>query len=73
MPFTIASAIARLKRTLLRRRPSATQVPADLVAHHVASIFVLVLNWWVESASELPPADVDAKFPSSILPTLAAL
>ncbi|MGH9200639.1 MAG: hypothetical protein ACRD2A_05330, partial [Vicinamibacterales bacterium] len=42
-------------------RPKA-QIPTKLVARHVASTFVLVLNWWVESDSPLSPADVDAHF-----------
>lgn len=43
----------------------------DLVAQHVASTFVLVLNWWVESAPSLSPIDVDARFRELILLGLA--
>lgn len=48
------------------------QMPLDLFVQYVASIFILVLNWWVESRSPLPPKDVNALFRSLILPTLAA-
>jgi AcrR family transcriptional regulator len=46
------------------------QIPTDLVARHVASTFVLVLNWWIESNSALTPTDVDACFRELVLPTL---
>lgn len=41
---------------------SKPRIPMDLVAQHVASTFVLVLNWWVESAPALTPDDVEARF-----------
>lgn len=41
---------------------ASAQIPADLVARHVASTFVLVLNWWVESEPALTPQDVNAYF-----------
>jgi hypothetical protein len=46
------------------------QVPTALVARHVASTFVLVLNWWVESDSALAPEDVDACFRELVVPFL---
>ena len=49
-----------------------TRVPADLLVQHVASTFVLVLNWWVERRSTLTPTQVDALFRALILPSLAA-
>ena len=42
-----------------RRRPAGS-VPPDLLVPFVAATFILVLNWWVESRSPLPPSDVDA-------------
>ncbi len=53
-----------------RSKPS---IPIDLVAQHVASTFVLVLNWWVESSSTLTPDNVDARFRELIVPTLTRL
>jgi len=38
----------------------------------VASTFILVLNWWVESTSPLPPKAVNDLFRALILPTLDA-
>lgn len=52
---------------------SKTQIPTDLVARHVASTFVLVLNWWVESDSALAAADVDDCFRQLVVPVLAKL
>src|SRR5215813_12155611 len=37
------------------RRKTAGQIPPDLLVQHIASTFVLVLNWWVESDSPLKP------------------
>jgi hypothetical protein len=37
----------------------------------VASTFILVLNWWVESRNPLPPKDVNALFLALVQPTLA--
>src|SRR5262245_1606878 len=53
------------------RRKTAGQIPPDLLVQYVASTFVLVLNWWVESNSELRPKEVDDVFRGLILPTLA--
>jgi AcrR family transcriptional regulator len=54
--------------------PKSTQQPAlDLMAQHVASTFVLVLNWWVESAPTLTPTDIDARFRELIEPAMTGL
>jgi AcrR family transcriptional regulator len=55
------------------RDRSEVQLPTDLVARHVASTFVLVLNWWVETDAPLTPAEVDARFRALIVSTLTAL
>ena len=47
---------------------SKPQIPPDLIAQHIASTFVLVLNWWVESNSGLTATDVDACFRELVLP-----
>ena len=49
---------------------SKGQIPTDLIARHIASTFVLVLNWWVETSSGLTATDVDACFRELVLPTL---
>lgn len=54
------------------RRKTAGQIPPDLLVQYVASTFTLVLNWWVESRSPLPPKEVNDLFRALILPTLAA-
>ena len=54
-----------------RRRPeSGRGIPSDLLARHVASTFVLVPNWWVESSDPLPSPRVNDLFRALILPTL---
>jgi AcrR family transcriptional regulator len=58
---------------LMRSRRTTLRVPIELVARHVASAFVLVLNWWIESNDRLTPGEVDAHFRSLVLPALREL
>ncbi len=60
------------RKELPSRRPAAGKIPPDLLVQYVASTFVLVLNWWVESGSRLSPAEVNALFRALVLPALAA-
>ena len=59
-----------VRRGLQRGRKG---VPQDLLVQYVASTFILVLNWWAESGSTLPPKEVNDLFRALILPTLAAM
>ena len=54
-----------------RRRSAARrgELPAELLAQHVASTFVLALAWWVEHPS-LSARDVDAHFRALVEPAL---
>jgi AcrR family transcriptional regulator len=56
------------------RRPRNTgrRVPPALLVQYVASTFILVLNWWLESRSPLSPKEVNDLFRSLVLSTLAA-
>jgi AcrR family transcriptional regulator len=54
------------------RRKTAGPVPTDLLVQYVASTFILVVNWWVESRSRIAPKEIDDVFRRLILPTLAA-
>jgi AcrR family transcriptional regulator len=54
------------------RHRTVGQIPADLLVQYVASTFILTLNWWVESGSQLSPKEADDLFRALILPTLAA-
>lgn len=49
------------------------QIPIDLVARHVASAFVVVLDWWVDSEPSLTPEHVDVCFRDLVVPALARL
>ena len=53
-------------------RRKVPTVPPDLLVQHVASTFILVLNWWVDGRSARPPKDVNDLFRALIVPTLAA-
>jgi AcrR family transcriptional regulator len=72
MQHVLTALIAEQLARMTTGRPTG-QIPAALVARHVASTFVLVLNWWVESDSALTPADVDACFRDLVAPALAKL
>jgi AcrR family transcriptional regulator len=53
-------------------RKQDRRIPSDLLVQYLASTFILVLNWWVESRRPLQPEEIDALFRSLVLPTLAA-
>jgi AcrR family transcriptional regulator len=61
-----------VRKYLQGRRKTAGQIPPELLVQYVASTFILVLNWWVENRSPLPPKEVNDLFRALILPTLAA-
>jgi AcrR family transcriptional regulator len=59
--------------TTLQQRSARAMfsLPTTLVARHIASTFVLVLDWWVETEVDLTPNEVNARFRALVLPTLA--
>ena len=61
-----------VRKECQERHQAAGQISPDLLIQYVASTFILVLNWWVESRSPLPPNEVNDLFRALILPTLAA-
>jgi AcrR family transcriptional regulator len=61
-----------LREDLRGRGKATSTVPSNLLVQYVASTFVLVLNWWVESRSRLPPGEVNDLFRALVLPALAA-
>src|SRR5215470_87902 len=59
-------------RTALRRsRRVAGHASPELLVRWIASTFVLVLNWWVESDKPLPAREADSLFRGLIEPSLA--
>jgi AcrR family transcriptional regulator len=61
-----------VKKEFQTVRKQDRRIPADLLVQYVASTFILVLNWWVESKRPLPPDEIDDLFRSLVMPTLAA-
>jgi len=59
-----------VKKDLQSHRKTTGQIPSDLLVQYVASTFILVLNWWIESQSPLPANDINDLFRELILPTL---
>lgn len=52
------------------KRKTPGLIPPDLLAQQVASTFVLVLNWWIETGSQLRPRQIDDLFRALIEPVL---
>jgi AcrR family transcriptional regulator len=69
----LADDIAEGLRSTRFRAQAAGRIPAELAARHLASTFVLVLNWWTEREPALTPLQVDARFRQLVLPWLANL
>ena len=67
---TIADETRLASRT---RSRAPVAIPSDLVAEHIASTFVLVLNWWIESESRLSAREINEIFRALMLPTLVAI
>jgi AcrR family transcriptional regulator len=61
-----------VRKEFQNRRETPGQVPPDLFVQYLASTFILVLNWWVDSRSPLPVKEVNDLFRALILPTMAA-
>jgi AcrR family transcriptional regulator len=47
-------------------------VPAGLATEYVVTTFILVLNWWVESRSQLSAREVDDVFLALVVPALTS-
>lgn len=71
LEHVLADLVADALMTRRRAPQSLTLLPLPLLARHIASTFVLVLNWWVESDSPLTPAQVNEQFTALIVPTLS--
>jgi len=71
----LADVLTNLIADELAMIPRALQSPIsmDLVARHIASTFVLVLNWWVESNGASTAAVADERFRSLVVPVLRVL
>jgi hypothetical protein len=54
-------------------RKTAGRLPSDLLVQYVASTFILVLNWWLESRSSLAPKEVNDLFRSLIRPAFCRM
>lgn len=63
---------SEIRKDTPSQRVRAVQIPPDLLVQCVASTFVIVLNWWVESRSALSSEEVNNLFRALVMPTLAA-
>lgn len=51
-------------------RSRRSTVPAELLAQHVASTFVLVLHWWLDRGTTTSPAEANELFRALVMPVL---
>jgi AcrR family transcriptional regulator len=59
-----------LAKGLRRSEENSANIPADLLVQYLASTFILVLNWWMEATSPMPPSEINAIFCALVQPTL---
>ena len=67
----VAELVADALKRDRTRKESEQHLPPELLAQHVAATFVLVLNWWVESESDLTGAEMDERFRALVQPAVA--
>jgi AcrR family transcriptional regulator len=60
-----------LRGKLQVRRKASEQVPADFLVQFIASTFILVLHWWLDTRASMSPQKVNEMFRALILPMLA--
>lgn len=62
-----------LKKDHRAGRPPSRQMPPEIVSAYVASTFVLVLNWWLDTSMRLPPKEINDVFRRLTSPTLTTM
>ncbi len=60
------------KKEFQRRKKASSDVPLEILIHHVASAFISVMTWWLDHNNSLSPKAINNIFRSLVLPTLAA-
>jgi AcrR family transcriptional regulator len=63
----------QVRAALRRSRGMAGLASSELLVQWIASTFVLVLNWWVESDRPFPAREADGLFRDLVEPSLAKL
>ena len=53
--------------------PGSNRIPPGVLAEHVISTFLVVVNWWVDSDSRLSAREADDMFLALVLPTLGSM
>src|SRR5262245_4915990 len=60
-----------VERYLKGHKTTANQIPPVVLINYVASTFVQLLNWWLETNSHLTPTEVNDLFRKLVVPTLS--
>jgi AcrR family transcriptional regulator len=64
---------ADMKKLVQGRRNAASTIPQDVLVQYIAATFILVLNWWADSRSPIPPTEAEALFRALVGPTLTSV
>jgi AcrR family transcriptional regulator len=59
-------------KELVGRKRKRSDLPLELLIQYLASVFLLVITWWVDQKNTLSPELINDMFRSLVLPTLAA-
>jgi AcrR family transcriptional regulator len=59
-------------QSIHERGTTPSRMPRELLVEHVASSFIVVLDWWLDSRSPLSASEVNELFRALVLPTLDA-
>lgn len=62
--------LAELRALRPREKTAEDALPDELLARHLASTFVQVLEWWEESPTPVPAREANDYFRSLVLPAL---
>lgn len=61
---------SEMKSELSSFQKNPPRIPADLLVRHLASTFVLVLDWWIDRKEILAPKQADEVFRALVSPIL---
>jgi AcrR family transcriptional regulator len=62
-----------IKTDLQRQKRENCPISPKLLTHFLASTYISVLTWWLNSKNPIPPKDCDAAYRQLVLPCLASI
>jgi AcrR family transcriptional regulator len=62
-----------IKVEIQRKKRENCPISPKLLTHFLASTYISVLTWWLNSKNPIPPKDCDAAYRQLVLPCLASI